>query len=390
MALALADSITSAGWDLNDQARRYVRWWRHGDYSVNGRCFDIGITTRSALSTFERLNDARHSGDSSERASGNGSIMRLAPVAIRYADRYPGNLAQLAKFSAESSLPTHASPQCLSACRYLAIIECGLIHGIDRDEVLSPEWRPLSELRAIEPLHPSVDEVARGSFRRRNPPEIVGSGYVVKSLEAALWAFYAADSFEDAVLRAVNLGNDADTTGAVCGQIAGAFWGEEAIPVSWRQGLARFDMIEPILDRLSLCRAYEATDFCVDDAPGGAIKIRSGDRSPPLDRLLANADCDEWIYITACNPGSRSLSDEENARRMRELESSLNGLPCVVYHGRGVGTVGDWPPEPSVLVLGLSEKQGMDLGLKFGQAAIVVGRRGEPARLAWPVAASGK
>src|SRR6202049_2006341 len=85
MALALADSIASAGWDLNDQARRDVRLWKHGEYSVNRRCFDIGITSRSALSRFERLNDARSSGDSSERASGNGSIMRLAPVAIRFA-----------------------------------------------------------------------------------------------------------------------------------------------------------------------------------------------------------------------------------------------------------------------------------------------------------------
>ncbi len=102
----------------------------------------------------------------------------------------------------------------------------------------------------MEPLHPAVDEVARGSFRRRNPPEIVGSGYVVKSLEAALWAFCTAERFEDAVLRAVNLGDDADTTGAVCGQIAGAFWGEEGIPVPWRNGLARQDMIEAVLSRI--------------------------------------------------------------------------------------------------------------------------------------------
>src|SRR5881275_1276655 len=80
MALALADSIASVGWDLNDQASRYVEWWRTGKYAVNGRCFDIGITTRSALGSFAARKSALTSGDRSDRASGNGSIMRLAPV----------------------------------------------------------------------------------------------------------------------------------------------------------------------------------------------------------------------------------------------------------------------------------------------------------------------
>lgn len=384
MALALADSIAAAGWDLNDQARRYVSWWRNGEYSVNGRCLDIGITTRSALTRFEKTNDARSSGDPSETASGNGSIMRLAPVAIRFADRFPNAVADLARFAAESSLPTHASPQCLSACRYLALIQCGLTHGISRDEVLAPDWHPLSQLRAIEPLHPAIDEVTRGSYRQREPPEISGSGYVVKSLEAALWAFCNADSFEEAVLRAVNLGDDADTTGAVCGQIAGAFWGEEGIPAAWRNSLARRDMIEPILTRLSLRGVYEATDFWVDDAPDGAFKIRCGELSPAVDRLLTESGLNDWTYITACNPRSQQLSDEENQRRMHDLEGRLNALPCSLYHGRGVGTFGAWPPEPSLLALGLSEDQALALGKEFEQAAIVVGRRGEVARLAWP------
>ena len=85
MALALADSIATEGWNLNDQADRYVQWWHTGKYSVNGRCFDIGITTRSALGNYVADKDALASGDRSDRASGNGSIMRLAPVPIRYA-----------------------------------------------------------------------------------------------------------------------------------------------------------------------------------------------------------------------------------------------------------------------------------------------------------------
>jgi ADP-ribosyl-[dinitrogen reductase] hydrolase len=250
MALALADSIASAGWDLNDQTCRYLAWWRTGEYSVNGACFDIGFTTRRALSLFERTGDARTSGDPSGHASGNGSIMRLAPVPIRYAHLLPDRLDELVRLLVESSLTTHASPQCLAACAYMGVLLAGLMQGCAREDVLAPSWPPLERLREIQPLHPEVETVANGSFRTKEPPEIAGSGYVVKSLEAALWAFHDAKDFRQAVLRAVNLGDDADTTGAVCGQLAGAYWGESGIPKEWLDGLARRDLIEKALQGL--------------------------------------------------------------------------------------------------------------------------------------------
>lgn len=244
MALALADSIATSGWDLNDQADRYVQWWKSGKYSVNGRCFDIGITTRSALGIFVGKKDALKSGDRSDRASGNGSIMRLAPVPIRYGHLYADQLDELSRLAEESSVPTHASEQCVSACRYLATVLAALIHGEDRDEVLSPDWKSLQQLNDIKPLHPLIQEIALGDFRQKQPPAIQGSGWVVKSLEASLWAFHNSESFDEAVLKAVNLGDDADTTGAICGQLAGAFWGESGISESLRSGLARMDMPE--------------------------------------------------------------------------------------------------------------------------------------------------
>ena len=244
MALALADSIATTGWDLNDQADRYVEWWKKGKYSVNGRCFDIGITTRSALGNYTAKKDALTSCDRSDRASGNGSIMRLAPVPMRFGHLYSGQLDELSRLAEESSIPTHASEQCVSACRYLATILAALIDGEDRDAVLSPNWKPLQQLNDIKPLHPLIQEIAQGSFRQKQPPAIQGSGWVVKSLEASLWAFHDAESFEDAVLKAVNLGDDADTTGAICGQLAGAYWGESGISESLRSGLARMDMLE--------------------------------------------------------------------------------------------------------------------------------------------------
>ena len=166
MALALADSIAEAGWDLDDQARRYVAWWKTGAYSVNGRCFDIGITTSGALARYRENGNARQSGDRSSRASGNGSIMRLAPVPIGFHRHFPDQIDTLIERAVESSLPTHASPQCLSACACLAVILCGLAHGIPREEVLDPDWGPLRRVGEIQELHPEVADVLSGRFRR--------------------------------------------------------------------------------------------------------------------------------------------------------------------------------------------------------------------------------
>lgn len=247
MALALADSIAQCGWDLDDQARRYVAWWKEGEYSVTGSCFDIGIATRQALARFAASGDASQSGDRASQSSGNGSIMRLAPVPIRYASYLPSQTTELLRLAEQSSLPTHGSEQCLSACRYMTLVLVGLIQGADRQAVLSPDWPPLVELQAATSVHGEVAEVIAGSYRRKRPPEIKGSGYVVRSLEAALWAFYEAKDFREAVLRAVNLGDDSDTTGAVCGQFAGAFWGEHGIPETWLDRLVRKEMIEHAL-----------------------------------------------------------------------------------------------------------------------------------------------
>ena len=150
------------------------------------------------------------------------------------------------------ALPTNpACPRtparCRSACRYLATVLAALVRGEDSAAVLCPDWKPLRLLNDIKPLHPLIQEVAKGSFRHKQPPAIEGSGWVVKSLEAALWAFHNADSLEEAVLRAVNLGDDADTTGAICGQLAGAFWGESQISEPLRSGLVRRDMLENAL-----------------------------------------------------------------------------------------------------------------------------------------------
>jgi ADP-ribosylglycohydrolase len=166
---------------------------------------------------------------------------------VYYARFFPDRLPLLIERAVESSLPTHASEQCLSATAYLTLVLAGLVHGLPRETVLAPDWPPLDQLRESMTIHREVDDVVAGSFQRKKPPEIRGSGYVVACLEAALWAFHDATDFRQAVLRAVNLGDDADTTGAVAGQLAGAFWGESGIPQEWRTDLRGREMIERAL-----------------------------------------------------------------------------------------------------------------------------------------------
>ncbi len=250
MALALADSIATVGWDLNDQAERYLSWLNRGTYSVNGICFDKGSTVWSALRRFEKTRDAWTSGSILDKDSGNGSIMRLAPVAIAYADYYPERIDDLIARACESSIPTHGSDKCKAACAYLAVILTALCQGTPRETVLSAKWSALEGLQKESWFDPAVANVVAGSYRNKSAQEIRGTGYVVESLEAALWSFYEASSFEEAVLNAVNLGYDADSTGAVCGQLAGAYWGESGIPEAWIQGLQRRDMIEDTLKRI--------------------------------------------------------------------------------------------------------------------------------------------
>jgi ADP-ribosylglycohydrolase len=239
MALCLASSLVERrAFDPRDQIERYVRWWRDGYLSSTGRCFDIGTTTRAALQRFLESGDP-YAGSASPQAAGNGSLMRLAPVAIAYAAHPELAIAR----AADSSRVTHAAPAAVDACRYFAGLLVGALRGEPKERLVSPHYSPVAGLWEREPLDPAVRAVAGGSFKLRQPPEIRGSGYVVASLEAALWAFYSCESFHEGCLLAVNLGDDADTTGAVFGQIAGAFYGEGGIPAEWRGVLAEHDLI---------------------------------------------------------------------------------------------------------------------------------------------------
>jgi ADP-ribosyl-[dinitrogen reductase] hydrolase len=246
MALCLATSLVEKqSFDPLDQLERYVRWMREGYLSSNGRCFDIGITVRGALGRFEATGNP-YSGSTNPNAAGNGSLMRLAAVPMFFA-RHPEKAIEAA---ANSSRTTHGAATAVDACRYMAGLIVGALSGATKADLLSPYYAPTSQYWAAHPLVPEIDEIAAGSFQRREPPEIRGSGYVVRSLEAALWAFHRSDNYRDGCLLAVNLGEDADTTAAVYGQLAGAYYGMQGIPPRWLMLLAQQDMILSLADRL--------------------------------------------------------------------------------------------------------------------------------------------
>ncbi len=251
MALCLAESLVERNhFDAVDQMRRYVWWYRQGYLSSTGRCFDIGRTTREALELFER-SGVPFCGPTDPRKAGNGSIMRLAPVPLYYADDPSTAIAM----AGESSETTHGAPTAVDACRYLAALIVGSLQGVPKDELLSDHFAPVEGYWTAFQLVPEIEEIARGSFRRKEPPEIKGSGYVVQSLEAALWAFEKSRSFRDGCLMAANLGDDADTTAAVYGQLAGSYYGESGIPESWLEKLAMRDRIVSPAERLAVaCR----------------------------------------------------------------------------------------------------------------------------------------
>lgn len=233
MALCLADSLIACnGFDARDQMQRYCRWYLNGYMSSIGRCFDIGNTTRLALHTFQN-NGEPFSGSTSPSAAGNGSLMRLAPAPLWFA----ADEAQAVHWSGESSRTTHGARTAIDACRYFGALLVRAVHGSSKEAMFSAPW-PYAE------LDPQIDEIAAGSFQRREPPQIVGSGFVVRSLEAALWAFWKSCDFEHGCLLAANLGDDADTTAAIYGQVAGAFYGADGIPARWREKLALRETIE--------------------------------------------------------------------------------------------------------------------------------------------------
>ncbi|WP_199698820.1 ADP-ribosylglycohydrolase family protein [Aurantiacibacter zhengii] len=240
MALALADSLVTCG-RLNpcDLAERFASWMEHGEYSCTGSCFDIGNATREALLRYREHGEPL-AGSDDPRSAGNGSLMRLAPVAIRGVRTGEGPMAVAAR---TQSRVTHAARACLDACEAWATAVRAAILGASFEGACTAVSR-------IDADDPAVAAILQGHWRGKIRDQIASSGYVVHSLEASFWCVAQGGSFADMVLRAANLGDDADTTAAITGQLAGALAGEEGIPQAWLDKLAWRDRISDLADAL--------------------------------------------------------------------------------------------------------------------------------------------
>ncbi len=237
MALCLAHSlIESNGFDAFDQMTKYCDWMDNGYMSSIGVCFDVGVGVSSALRRFQKTGDP-FAGSKARWSSGNGSIMRLAPVPIFYQH----SLNDATEFAGESSRTTHGSDLCIDACRYLSTVLVHLMNGNEKSVFSRVKYSPSTT---------EVSDIKSGKFLSKTYKEMTGSGYVIESLESALWCFINTESFESCVLAAANLGNDADTTAAIAGQLAGAYYGYEAIRSDWLEVLHKRDEILELADSL--------------------------------------------------------------------------------------------------------------------------------------------
>jgi ADP-ribosyl-[dinitrogen reductase] hydrolase len=237
MALCLAESILQEGEvDQPDLMQRLGRWLTAGENSVTGTCFDIGATTRAAIERFLAGGSAA-AGSADPASAGNGSLTRLAPVAIAF--RHDRSSAEF--MALKQSRATHAAADCLSACKLLTSMLIDALSGAGARDATRPRVLAVS---------PKVLFINAGEWRTKSRDEIRSSGYVIDTLEAAVWAVGTTDSFEAAVLAAANLGDDADSVAAVAGQLAGAVYGASAIPQAWLDTLAWRDKIEILADRL--------------------------------------------------------------------------------------------------------------------------------------------
>jgi ADP-ribosyl-[dinitrogen reductase] hydrolase len=256
MALCLAESLVEKGWDTDDQMRRYIKWWQDGYNSVKGECFDIGGATRQALSWYNMTNGEQFVQDT--QAAGNGVLMRLAPIPMWLFDKE--DCVFTLSHCAFQSVMTHPSSQSIQCSMLLGAIINKILSGEkDKEKILKFDLlddnskQMYKEVFEKYSCHTNgrIEGIKNMEYINYPLEQLSGDGYCVYTLEAALWAFATTDDFKDGLKKVVSLGDDTDTTGAVYGQIAGAYYGINNIP--WVDKITWIDKIKKLASDL-----YEA------------------------------------------------------------------------------------------------------------------------------------
>lgn len=252
LTFCLMESLCE-GYDTDDIAKRFVKWYEEGYWTAHGEVFDIGNATMQAIVRIQRGYKAEEAGGKTQYDNGNGSLMRILPLSFYLLNK--DDLTERLKIVKEVSSITHAHPRSVMACFFYVEFAISLLKGKNIDEAMDVTVSNFDSL--------FCDNIEREHFLRIldknvvqiSQKDIYSSGYVIHSLEAALWCIKNSNSYEDAVLKAVNLGEDTDTTAAIAGGLAGIMYGQESIPHKWIDSLARKD------DILKLCQRFNSAMF---------------------------------------------------------------------------------------------------------------------------------
>jgi len=247
LALCLTEQLC-VGYDLNLIAEAYTKWYNEALWTSYGRVFDIGNTTRTAIASLNNGVSPADSGGRDVASNGNGSLMCILP-AVYYPNEY---LADKLFMVHDISSITHAHPRSKIACGLYIIMLSELLSGKDRlaayHSMVELGYRFYIDNQLYDEL-PHFNRILDGNISNIDIDEIQSDGYVIHTLEAALWTFLKYDTYKESVLAAINLGGDTDTTGAVIGGLAGVYYGLGSIPSEWIDSLARIDDIMVLCDR---------------------------------------------------------------------------------------------------------------------------------------------
>ncbi len=250
LSICLAESL-STGFNIQDIANRFLRWLFEGYWTPKEKAFGIGYTTARAIERIRSGTKPEEAGGKDEYSNGNGSLMRILPLAF-YLENY-NTAERFDKIHRVSSI-THAHPRSHIACGIYIQFALYLLKGYDPKASYSKMKETILNYYRFNPYRNEMRHFSRilvDDISIFSEEEIYSSGYVVDTLEASLFCFLKCDSYENAVLKAVNLGGDTDTTGAVTGGLAGIYYGFSNIPERWVESIARKDEIILLAERLN-------------------------------------------------------------------------------------------------------------------------------------------
>jgi ADP-ribosyl-[dinitrogen reductase] hydrolase len=249
MLICTVESLLAHHFSVEDMAMRFVKWADQAHWTPHGVVFDIGNATRRALQRSAAGESPLSCGGRSERDNGNGSLMRILPVCLRFAT---SETKELARRIEDASAITHAHQRSRMACVFFGLMVRELLQGRPPDAALAAAQSAFRAQFAggLRQEAAAFSRVLDPGLAELPENEIGSSGYVMDTIAASLWCLLTTENFRDCVLRAVNLGGDTDTTGCVAGGLAGVCYGLEAIPAEWRRALARAAEVETLFERL--------------------------------------------------------------------------------------------------------------------------------------------